>query len=649
MSAGTVGNLVNFGNAQKLLQFSRTGFARKVVGGFFARPLFGDVSKTAIENLNKKPDDKSNLFSSSLKAVKDHFAVGDLVSILGVGLFICHHFIESKVGGEEAKGSFLGKALLWGAGILSAGGLLLARAGQALGLHKEFAFGDEYIDLLIKEGEKKTGKQIFPKLVNDDLVKDSDKASQTLVYSHDVAHRIKQRHLKDKVGGFFSGPFGTGKTEGVKLVLGNWIKKMKEAEKEVEIHKLDLGNFSEALEKLNAEQLLNKEDLSTMGLSEMYNSSMEANQTLMAFEYLIKRCKEAVGKAKENGVASAIFIDEFEKVFDLSKLKGCDSQKINRAFVQLNSLIQDDYGNILITSNKSRADLQKELKDIVDPKVLGAFLDRLDEVYVDLPGPLEQSEIIANYIFGQVETSNLKIEDFSFGDQLTINNRNDLAALIFNHSVKSGNYLSNKVLNGRKLEKIIEGLPGYLIELKTKDKDSKISLEQIKFLVENGVTNANKLTGENHDTVRVKKAYELVQKYVEKNKAAILTEYNAKKDTKISTLDLFKVIYDHKPDNIYDSKDGSHSIRFENDKVRINYKNEASLGTDTNSVFWAVDGTNFIDAKEFESMVAVEVANILPKTISSMGFIESLAKLFQNTITNEDFLRSLGTIAAAIQ
>ncbi len=603
-------------NWDKAKQFMGSSMGQDLIGGVLAKPVFSDVRKTTearLKNGGTNINKDINPFIKAFQWVKDSFSYGDLFAGCGLGFMLFNH----KFLGSTESG-FFGRSLNWVAGIVSGASFALGRIGQALGLHREFVYGPEICKILVQEYENESGKKCFLKLDNDQLVQHAEKQENTLAYNQDASHEITERHTLGQLGGFFSGTFGTGKSEGVRLILGNFVKKMKAENKEVEIFKLDLSNFDEALKRYDRIQKKGKEALNLIQ-DDLGEGNIGGNKTLIAFQYLIGRCKETVQASKESGKASAIFIDEWDKIFDPRKLHGCDPEEISRLFNELNYLLEDNYGNILITSNKTCEQLEEELRNIIPENVLGAFVRRLKEVIIELPDSNTQARIISNYVDASVKGSELSYDkDFSFTvgeESVQVSNKKQLTALLMDHSSKNGNYLANGVLTPNDLRIIIEGLPGYLRSQRKigQDEEIKITLDDIRNQVEALV---NEKVDKNKRMLLRQTAYSTIQHYIQTNKQALAQTNSDQKGN--SGLSLFKSIY-HSKNGIFYSKDDNHAIQFlGNGKVSVMIKNDK-----TKEIEWDYDKVE-IDGKEFEQMVTTELVNVLPKEKGPEEFLKML-------------------------
>lgn len=598
---------------EKARQFMGSSIGQDLIGGVLAKPVFSDVRKTTEQNLksggsNSKKD--VNPFMKAFQWIKESFSYGDLFAGFGLGFMLVNH----KFLGSSESG-FFGRSLNWAAGIFSGACFVLGRVGQALGLHREFVFGSEICEILVKEYENETGKKCFVRLDNEKLVKDAERQENVLAYNQDKSHEITERHTLEQLGGFFSGTWGTGKSEGVKLILGNFVKRIQAENKGIEIFKLDLGNFDEALKRYDRIQRKGKEALSLIN-GELGEANIGGNKTLIALQYLIRRCKEAIQEAKGAGKSSAIFIDEWEKVFEPRKLQGCDPEEISRLFTELNYLLEDNYGNVLITSNKTCDQLEEELRNIIPSNVLGAFIRRLKETIIELPDSNTQARIISNYIDASVKVGKLSYEkDFSF----TINNENllvssikELTAVLMLHSGQNNNYLANGILTPNDIRLVMEGLPNYLNSQRKigSDKERKITLDDVKVQIERLVN--DKIDKNNRMLLR-QTAYGTIQHYIQTNKET-LSNANANQQG----LGLFKSIYECKNGTFY-SKDNNHAIQFlGNGKVAVMIKKDTTKDNE-----WDYDKVE-MDGKEFEQMVNTELFNILPAKAGPEEFLQGL-------------------------
>ena len=600
IKSAVIGNFLSWDKAK---QFMSSSIGQDLIGGVLAKPVFINVRKHEEEKLKAgahNPNKEENPFVKAFKWLKENFAYGDLFAGCGLGFMLFNHkFLASSENG------FFGRSLNWAAGIFSGACFVLGRVGQALNLHKEYVYGPEMCEVLIREYENENPtEKCFIQLDNADLVRHADKQTLILAYNQDQSSEITERHTLKQIGGLFSGIVGTGKSEGARLVLGNFVKEMKTKGKGVEIFQLNLGNFMKALERYERMQRKGKEALGLID-GELQDINIGGNKTLIAFQYLIKRCKESIQKAKENGNESAIFIDEWEKVLNAKNLKGCDEEEVSRLITEWNYLLEDNYGNILTTSNKTCGELDEELRNILPDKARAALIRRFREVVIELPNFDTQARIISNYIDNSVRENELSYSnDFSFkidDKDLSISSMKEFKTALLLHSSTNGNYLANEILTPNDIRLIIEGLPGYLRDQKriTGDSSRRITLDDIKLKIEKVVSGKVELNSQKN--LR-QAAYSTIQHYIQTNKDTLIKSTSEEQQT--NGLGLFKSIYKCER-GIFYSSDDNHAIQF--------------LGTGKVLVMLKKDGNEEdfdkveIDGKEFEQMVNTELFNISPK------------------------------------
>ena len=639
-----VTDVFNSRNLGAFTKFSRSGFAKKIIGRVLSQPLFCDVEEREMEKLNT--GNKSGF--NPLKALKDNFAWGDIFSIFGLGLLVGHHYF---FGANENKG-IIDKLFLWGTGIISAGGFILARFGQILGLDRQAALGNNFWKFLIEEGQNKTGKKVLEELDNKTLVDNAKRTRDLLVYPRLISSQIHERHTSPKgLVGFFSGSFGTGKTEGVKLILGNWVEQIEKEGKKAKVLQLNAGHLTEILERVKNDQLISSEDLSEFGLA----GAESANETLMSFVYLIGKCKEEIVKAKTQGCELTIFIDEFEKILDLKKLQGCDKNKVTSLLIEFNKLFEGDFKNLIVTSNKTKEELKTELKEIIDQGALGAYLSRLPEVEVPIPDASTQAEMISTYIFNKLISENLiKLDNFDFGGA-NVNNISELTTLLIAHSQANGNYLSNGLLAGREIERAILQLPGHLTNLRKRtSSDKKLTLEDIKDHILFEFREKSKLFPEMTAQGEVKqKAYSIIQKFIEQNKDAVLKYYadNKQNKQKVEHIELIKHLYKHSDsnrDSLYTEKNDpkvDHGILIKDNFVTIAFKD---VEKHDGNPFRDITNTDKIDLKEFESMIAIELAKYIPKERNFLDFLNEVLGTAMSKEVAETLLPLAAQLASGI-
>lgn len=469
--------------------FAKTKTSVKVIGAL-SQPVFRDMEEVHTKRVEQQATgekDTNNPLKQCWDMFLDNFAWGDILSIGGVVLWGATSKLPKDENGEK---SFFGGLVGNIAKAIAVGGIGAHIAGKIFDVDRMFGLGDNYAQALLADAKAK-GKGIFIEYGKNDLEKLKEKAevlNQLLVYDKDIAELIFDRHVTDQIGGFFEGPFGTGKTAGVECILGNWVQRVEDEGDIAVVAKLDISNFNQYIkERKDASKDKNDGANAILGTDTGAIGGMAENEGLLVLESLVSRMHELneevekfnEGKTDEDQRKKlAIFIDEFDKVFDPANLRGCDKSRLKALIVQFNELYVK--GNVLMTSNTDLEDLVKTLEEHLgetdeNNETSGAMHDRMSKtrVRVDLPKAPEQARIIANNLVERypecIDLSSLDLDGMTQGIS-SAKGRKELAAAILLHvSSKDG---SNS-LNGRHLEKAVENL-----ELKLSGKANEIRAEK---------------------------------------------------------------------------------------------------------------------------------------------------------------------------
>ena len=450
--------------------------------GNMARPMFKDLrkiveEKSAYRSIAKKQEAEPE--KSQFEKIKDYvlekFAVGDMISVAGLFLYA----VQNKFGPE--KPGLIGSLFKNFSLLMTFLGSTSAAVGRTFGYDKQVALGDEHASFLINEAQAQ-GKQIFsvynemPGKI-DELIKEAQKLDKTLVYKDGLRESILERHEQDEIGGIFDGPHGTGKTDGVKCILGKWANKVRKEGDIPEIVELNLSNFYDFIvKKMQQEQ--DYIELLKVGLGEKdTKGSYATNQGLMVLEGLVREIQEIRRQVDEHNKNStgpkkklAIFVDEFDKALQTKTLEGCDRVRLRNLLIQFNELFVKE--DLLLTSNTSVEDMIKDLgkhikideNDTGKREVLDPMKDRLtakNRAFVDFPQAAQQAEIIAGRLLVDYK-DNIDWQDFGSQYQPSGNfeyDRKQFAKIIEDEIVAK---LETK-LNGRQLTYACKQLKSMLL------------------------------------------------------------------------------------------------------------------------------------------------------------------------------------------
>ena len=400
--------------ANRLKDLATTSLGKKAFG-YIAQPVFRDLKKMEHAKLEQDDDDDelkdpSSLITQIQDSFLNNFAFGDMLTGIGIGFLAVQSRLfpsKSKVPGFFEK-TF--RTLSLG---LTFGGSLSAMFGRMSGSHRAVALGDGYADAQLKDAERQ-GRKIFTEYSEADihnLIEEAEKLDQLLVYPKGLKEMILERYAKNDIGGLFDGPPGTGKTQGVQCILGKWAKRIQSEGKKVVIAELNLANFDEYLKDINQASADAIKAFNTVaGIASGGEELSSHSQGLQVLELLVKKIQKLVKDTRKHNAHSeqkeelAIFVDEFDKIFDPRTLKGCDKGRLKNLILQFNELFVKN--NILLTSNKSLEDIVKEIKKHIespDSKTAGeevwkpmySRFSAKNRARVEKPGPVEQAEIIS--------------------------------------------------------------------------------------------------------------------------------------------------------------------------------------------------------------------------------------------------------------
>ncbi len=472
------------------VNIAKTSFGRGIIGNL-AQPIFTNLREEEIKRLEAADNDEAgtkapeNIFTKLTNGFKNKFAYGDLFSLVGLALMgVQSRLFPTK---SEQPG-FFETAFRVVSMALTFGGSISATFGRMLHWDKEVALGDDYVNLIVKLAEQQ-GKKIFT--IYDEATKAKLKVEaaaldKVLVYPDGVRESILERHEKNDIGGLLDGKPGTGKTAGVKCILGKWAQRIEKEGSLAEIAELNLANFDEYLKEVNRQRTGVWEAVQAgLGESAAGLGSLLQNQGILVLELLIRRIQKLKTNTDKYNVAHpekpkklAIFVDEFDKIFDPRTLQGCDKSRLKNLLLQFNELFVNQ--EILLTSNRTLEEMMRELKKHLQDGeddasiVWGPMYDRLaakNKVSVPEPGPNEQAEMIAGHMLEHY-ASFINWQDFGIAKPQTGSIEADRKVLA--EPIKVITNEINAQLNGRHIQYAVEDLMSMLAgrarEIRSKSK-----------------------------------------------------------------------------------------------------------------------------------------------------------------------------------
>jgi hypothetical protein len=441
------GNTINAGEIfSRVKQLSSTNFGRKIFGTI-AQPVFVNLQDLEYKKLEKEDDDSEPVDPpGGLKSLKEgfvnNFSWGDMFSAFGALLLVAQQKLFRNSGD---KPGFVETILKNIALVATFGGSSSAMFGRMLDMHRKVALGDKYADAKLKSAEKK-GKKIFTEYSADqiaELIKQAEKLDKILVYKPGLREMILERHEKDDIGGLFDGPPGTGKTEGVKCILGKWAKRNLTQGLQPVIAELNLAEFDDYLKETHQQSADLIEGMQVVaGMGTGGQASIVHGEGLLILELLIKKIQKLINKVNRHNQTNpqkqklAVFIDEFDKIFDPRTLRGCDKLRLKNMLVQFNELFVK--ANILLTSNTSLEEMISEIKTQLkssdgddSQEIWKPMYDRIaskNRSRIENPGAREQAEIVASRLLKNF-ANNLDLQSFGV-TSLPSNNLEQARALL---------------------------------------------------------------------------------------------------------------------------------------------------------------------------------------------------------------------------
>ncbi|MFM7457534.1 MAG: hypothetical protein ACKO3R_02575 [bacterium] len=639
-----------------------------------SQPLDPSYKKKLEDRLHREVHDDSDRAPPNEplnEKIKEFFSVGDVVSLLGVALLNFQSKLSKSSKGGLVDGAFKNLALA-----MTFLGSPLALFGRATGKRAEGALGKDLMGNYHLQQAQSKGFDIFTDYKSEEinnLINSAGKLSKTLDYEDHVNPEIHSRHLKDssddinskgnKAGGLFCGAPGTGKTAGVKLILGKWAEMMKGKGFEPVIVGLDLANFHKFLQETQRLKDSAIESINAIaGGEEKLFSSAKDNQGLTIFEVLISQIEKksrAVAKHNkehpENKQKLFFVVDEFDKVLVLKDLQGADRNRLKNAVLRLNQIFEDQ--NILLTSNTSLKQMVTQLKDIVgDEAVWKPFESRLNSnhVSVDEPSTKVQAKIFAGKILHDypdaIDWPAFKISPSKIFDLDKV-----LLADFINENILKP---LNSSYNGRELNAIALDIKPRLLHAAIKERiqkkglgisdqswsamsdTEKIAVTKVKItpdLLKELLTTKHEIMNGKHDP-NLGQAYSIVEAYADlmsKDKAFMEAARANKSDNIFSLISTFynkensiaKDIYSAKSAVLVGDKIFHHKIIHEKadlhnssaeDKLRIeftealvDYKNMNNLSASRDIKFAPAKFTLDISPNKFSSYFTPKLNSIL--------------------------------------
>lgn len=461
---------------------ARTSLGHKVIG-HLALPIFKNLREEELKKLQDDEDEKllpsqeKNLLDLSQDFVKSHFTWGHLITLAGIALMSVQKFFSPAKEGRE-PGIFekffktVGLAMTFG-------GSTASILGKTFELDLKAALGKDYVLAQLNQARNRD-ITIFKEYDQNDIAKlkkEAEELDRILVYKDGVRESILERYAREEIGGLLDGPPGTGKTAGVNCILGKWAKRLEAENYQPVIAQLNLANFDDYLKERKREKEEISEVIDKSGIGGGLGGSFTANEGLQILEMLIRNIQKLKTKVDKHNLKAgvkkqklAIFVDEFDKVFDPATLEGCDKTRLKNLLIQLNELFIKT--EILLTSNRSLEDMIKVLEEqlYIDENQRGEevwkpmynrFVSK-NRIYVDRPSPREVAEIIAGNLLDKYDYA-IDWKDFGLkGPSGIFELDRKLLADRLEQDVTSK---ITRKLDGRQLKYICDDISGMLLGL----------------------------------------------------------------------------------------------------------------------------------------------------------------------------------------
>lgn len=472
-----------------------TGYGRNLIG-YIAQPILTNLRDIEQKKLEEDPEEKKPDPTPAEKlwqTLKENFAVGDLITAAGTLLLIVDSYVFSpdKDGHTSVIGQFFKGISL----VMTFGGSLTAMLGRSMDLHRSVALGDDYAEFMLESAEKKGKKifEIYSDQKKEQIKNEAKHLDRVLVYKDGVRESVLERFEQNEIGGIFDGPPGTGKTDGVKCIIGKWIERIEKEGFEAVVAELNLANFDDYLKEVKNEKgKVIEAIVAGSGLQINPEASFANNQGLMVLEILIRKIQKLSLKIEKHNQTTnakkqklAVFIDEFDKVFDPNTLQGCDKGRLKSLLIQFNELFVKK--DLLLTGNLPLEEMIHRIKQhlYVDEnndgrEVWEPLRDRLsskNRVRVENPAALEQAEIIAGRLLERYRDQ-IDWDDFGLSGQNSGNFERDrrLLGLSIASNITSK---FNQGLNGRQLKYTCDDIQGLLLGQARQQRASSPELQSI--------------------------------------------------------------------------------------------------------------------------------------------------------------------------
>lgn len=387
------------------LKFVEFGPIKKAAS-FAAKPVFMSMKQKSGESEDAFRARMLHKDKSGWQTFLDSFGWGDALTVGGIIGWIGTHILGSgKVPGVEGQPAQESGFLSWlrfGFKFLTFLGTPLAAIGRLKCFHFYEFLPKEVANRL--EVAKMEGESQF--IRDFDVEKNF---SKYLRYDENIWQGIRGLHKGNQFGyiqRFVTGPPGTGKTEGVRMVC----KKIKDAAKvkgqKVEIKEVNIPSVMRQIE-LEAQQKGMLSELAEMGGAHGAASVFKVDPIRM-MEIVLATVENEINHGKKNGVRVIFVLDEVDKALQMDRINELASQdkldfaKLKEILGQLQRFLDDNFGDVIMISNEDIEYFNQLPVKAEAAEARAGFLSRIrtKRLEIGIPNPKTQGLIMATYLLG---------------------------------------------------------------------------------------------------------------------------------------------------------------------------------------------------------------------------------------------------------
>lgn len=395
------------------LKFADWGPVKKALS-YSSKPIFMGLDKREKESDKEYQNRLLNRNKTTFQKIRDTFAWGDLISIVGAIGWIVSSFISRLGGGKDQEGasqeSTLKSWLKFGFKVLT----IVGAPSAWLGRQKEFHF-KEFLDPAI-------ARKVSLARIKSDLVRDfdveKDNYSRFLRYNEGIWKVLRSLHkVKDGqyVQKFLTGPSGTGKTQAVKMICSKIKKDAKAKGQEVVIREMNVPRLLKEIDSQVKEDSYLGQALEISGATGTAN--VVKRDTLEMLDTAIATIEDEINASREIGQRCIFVLDEVDQIFQIEKIREqhenrtLDWEKLKSIMKRLQRMLDEGFGDVIMTSNEDVEYFEKLPIHPDAQKSRDGFLSRIQakRLYIGIPDAETQSAIISAYLLAVCD--NRKIEE----------------------------------------------------------------------------------------------------------------------------------------------------------------------------------------------------------------------------------------------